>query len=69
MFNRGFGLTVRSKGSKKAEVFLVVGLVEVAVWALVEMAVFLPMSQLVTVCAEGSSAVSFGGLFEVSKEG
>ena len=49
--------------------FFVVGLVEVAVWALVETAVFLPMSQLVTVCAECSSVVSFGDLFEISEEG
>ena len=46
----------------------VVGLVEMAVWALVESTVFLPMSQLVAVGAEGSSAVSFGDLFEISEK-
>ena len=39
--------------------FLVVGLVEVAVWALVEATIFLPMSQLITIGAEGSSAMFF----------
>ena len=48
--------------------FLVVGLVEVAVWALVETAVLLPVSQLVTVRAERSSAVSFRDRFEISEE-
>ena len=36
--------------------------------ALVESTVFLPMSQLVAVGAEGSSAVSFGDLFEISEK-
>ena len=40
-----------------------------AMWALVETAVFLPMSKLIAVGAEGSSAVSFGDLFEIPKEG
>ena len=40
--------------------FLVVGLVQMAVWALIKSAVFLPMSQLVTIGAEGSSAVFLG---------
>ena len=48
--------------------FLVMGLMEVAVGALVETTVFLPMSQLVAVCAECSSVMSFGDLFEVSEE-
>ena len=37
--------------------------------ALVEAAVLFPMSQLVTIGAEGSSAVFFGDLFEISEEG
>ena len=41
--------------------FLVVGLVQVAVGALVETAIFLPMSKLIAVGAEGSSAVFFQG--------
>ena len=45
--------------------FFVVGLVEVAVGALVKATVFLPMSQLIAIGAEGSSAVSFGDLFKV----
>ena len=49
--------------------FLVVGLVQVAVWALVEATVFFPVSKLITVGAEGSSAMSFGDLFEVPEEG
>ena len=49
--------------------FLVMGLVEVAVWTLVEMAIFLPVSQLVAVCAECSSAMFFRGRLEVSEEG
>ena len=40
-----------------------------AVGALVEMAIFLPVSQLVAVGAEGSSAMSFRDLLETSKEG
>ena len=47
----------------------VVGLMKVAMWALVETAIFLPVSQLVAIGAEGSSAMSFGDLFEVFKEG
>ena len=49
--------------------FFVMGLMKVTVGALVELTVFLPMSQLVTVCAERSSAMSFGDIFEVSEEG
>ena len=49
--------------------FFVMGLVEVAVGALVESTVFLPMSQLIAVCAECSSAVSFRDQFEISEEG
>ena len=48
---------------------LVVGLMEVAVWTLVKTAVFFPVSQLVTVGAECSSAVFLGCSFEVSEEG
>ena len=40
-----------------------------AMGTLVETAVFLPVSQLVAVGAEGSSAVSFGDRFEVFEEG
>ena len=65
MFDGVFGFAIRSEGSEEAEVFLVVGLMEVAVWALVETAVFLPMSQLVAIGAEGSSAVSFRDRLEV----
>ena len=49
--------------------FLVVGLVQVTVWALVETAVFLPVSQLIAVGTECSSAVFFGDRFEVFEEG
>ena len=49
--------------------FLVVGLVQVAMWALVEAAVLLPVSELVAVGAEGSSAVSFRDRFEISEKG
>ena len=49
--------------------FLVVGLVEVTMWTLVETAIFLPVSKLVTVGAEGSSAVFFGYCFEFPEEG
>ena len=49
--------------------FLVVGSIEVAVGALVIVAVFFPMSQLVAVGAERSSAVFFGYCFKVAKEG
>ena len=45
-----------------------VWLVKVAVWALVETAVFLPMSQVVAIGAEGSSAVFLWDLFEVFEE-
>ena len=38
-------------------------------WALVEMTVFLPVSQLIAVGAECSSVVFFGDRFEVFKEG
>ena len=48
--------------------FLVVWLVQVAVGTLVETAVFLPMSQLVAIGAEGSSAVSFRDRFEISEK-
>ena len=37
-------------------------------WALVETTVFLPVSHLIAIGAEGSSAVSFGDLFEVSEK-
>ena len=37
--------------------------------ALVETTVFLPVSQLVAIGAEGLSAMSFGDLFEISEEG
>ena len=40
-----------------------------AVWALVKSAVFLPVTELVAVGAEGPSAMSFGDLFEVPEEG
>ena len=46
----------------------VVRLVEMAVWALVEAAIFLPVSHLVTVGAERSSAVFLGYGLEVSEE-
>ena len=49
--------------------FLVVGSVEAAVGALIEVTVFFPVSQLVIIGAERPSAVSFGYCFEVSKEG
>ena len=49
--------------------FLVVGLVQVAMWTLVEAAVLLPMSELVAVGAERSSAVFLGDRFEVFEEG
>ena len=49
--------------------FFVMGLMEVAVRALVETAVFLPVSQLVTVGAECSPSVFLGYCFEVSEEG
>ena len=49
--------------------FLVVGLVQVAVWALVETTVFLPVSQLIAVGTECSSAVFFRDRFEVFEEG
>ena len=49
--------------------FFVVGLVKVAMWALVETAVFLPVSELVTIGAECPSAVSFRDRFEISEEG
>ena len=48
--------------------FLVVGLVEVTVWALVEAAVFLPVSQLIAIGAECSSAMFFWYCLEVPKE-
>ena len=69
LFDRGFWSTVRSEGSEKAQVLFVVGLMEVTMWALIEAAVFLPVSQLVTVGAERSSAVFFGYRLEVSEEG
>ena len=49
--------------------FFVVGLVEVAVWALVEPAVLLPVSKLMAICAECSSAMFLRDRFEVSEEG
>ena len=49
--------------------FLVVGLVKVAVWALVEATVFLPVSELIAIGAECLSAVSFRDQFEISEEG
>ena len=69
MFNGCFRLAIRSEGSKKAQVLFVVRLMEVAMWALVKMAVFFPMSQLVTVGAECSSAMFLGYCFEISEEG
>ena len=48
--------------------FFVVWLMEMAVWTLVETAVFLPVSQMVTIGAEGSSAMFFWDLFEISEE-
>ena len=69
LFDGGFGSTIRSEGSKKTEVFFVVGLMEVAVWALVKTAVFLPVSQLVTVGAECSSAMFLGYCLKVPEEG
>ena len=69
MFDRGFGSAVWSEGLEETQVFLMVGLVEMAMWALVETAVFLPVSQLVAVGAEGSSAVSFWDGFEIPEEG
>ena len=38
-------------------------------WALVKVAIFFPVSQLIAVGAERSSAVFFGYCFEVSEEG
>ena len=49
--------------------FLVVGSVKVAMGALVEVAVLFPVSQLIAVGAERSSAVFLGYCFEVSEEG
>ena len=49
--------------------FLVVGLVEVTMGALVETTIFFPMSQLIAIGAEGSPAVFLGYCLEVSKEG
>ena len=49
--------------------FLMVGSVEMAVGALVIVTVLFPMSQLVTVGAERSSAVFFWYGFETSEEG
>ena len=49
--------------------FFVVGLMEMTVWALVVAAVLFPMSQLVAVGTEGSSAMSFWDRFEISEEG
>ena len=46
----------------------VVGLMEVAMWALVEAAIFLPVSHLIAIGAECSSAVFFWYCLEVSKE-
>ena len=37
-------------------------------WALVEAAVFLPVSQLIAIGAEGPSAVFFGDLLEISEK-
>ena len=37
--------------------------------ALVETTIFLPVTELIAVGAEGSSAMSFGDLFEVPEEG
>ena len=68
MFDRGFWSTVRSEGSKKAQVLFVVRLMEMAVWALVEAAIFLPVSHLVTVGAERSSAMFLWCRLEVSEE-
>ena len=48
--------------------FLVMGLVQMAVWALVKSAVLFPMTELVAVGAEGSSAMLFWDGFEVSEE-
>ena len=48
--------------------FLMVGSVEVAVGALVKVTVFFPMSQLIAVGAECSSAVFLGYCFEVLEE-
>ena len=49
--------------------FLVMGSVEVTVGTLVKVAVLFPVSQLVAVGAERSSAVFFWYCFEVSEEG
>ena len=48
--------------------FLMVGLVQVAVGALVETAILLPMSELITIGAEGSSAVFFRDRLEISEK-
>ena len=40
-----------------------------AVWALVKPAVLLPVTELIAVGTEGSSAMLFGDLFEVPEEG
>ena len=40
-----------------------------AVWTLVKSAILFPMSELVTIGAEGSSAVLFRDLFEFPEEG
>ena len=48
--------------------FLVVGLMQMTMWALVKSAVLFPMAELVAVGAEGSSAMFFWDGFEVSEE-
>ena len=68
LFDRGFWSAVGSKGLEEALLFVVVWLVEVAVWALVEAAVLFPVTQLVTVCTESSPVEFLQDLFEFSEE-
>ena len=49
--------------------FLMMGSVQVAMGTLVKVTVFLPVSQLIAVGAECSSAVFFGYCLKVSEEG
>ena len=49
--------------------FLVVGLMQMTMRALVKSAVFLPVTELIAVGAEGSSAMFIWDGFEVFEEG
>ena len=68
MFDQGFGSAVGSEGSEEALLFFVVWLVEVTMRALVEVTIFLPMSQLVAVCTECPSGEFLWYLFEFPEE-